>query len=178
MYNMAEDAMHSLPVISCVLCSKSFSGCVALADHLCAFHRVNQQDERNFSHGDSYMEKERQVDAMKTHSCDVCDRSFKKPSDLVRHKRVHTGEKPYSCGICERSFRVKSTLYQHLKIHEDIGNAREMCTVCGKYYCSLSSLRQHLYLAHAEERMFKCTEETCYERFKSVGESIKFCLKF
>ncbi|VDK59761.1 unnamed protein product [Gongylonema pulchrum] len=114
----------------------------------------------------------------KTHSCDVCDRSFKKPSDLVRHKRVHTGEKPYSCGICERSFRVKSTLYQHLKIHEDIGNAREMCTVCGKYYCSLSSLRQHLYLAHAEERMFKCTEETCYERFKSVGESSKFSLKF
>lgn len=76
------------------------------------------------------------------------------------------GEKPFLCGICERSFRVKSTLYQHLKIHEDLGSAREMCSLCKRCYCSLSALRQHLYLAHAEEKSFKCTDETCSERFK------------
>lgn len=27
----------------------------------------------------------------RSHVCDVCDRRFKKPSDLVRHKRIHTG---------------------------------------------------------------------------------------
>ncbi|VDN02868.1 unnamed protein product [Thelazia callipaeda] len=143
LYNMASDPLHSLPILACNHCTKTFPGSVGLADHLQSFH------------------------SSRTHACDVCDRRFKKPSDLVRHKRIHTGEKPFSCGICDRSFRVKSTLYQHLKIHEDMGNAREMCTVCKRCYCSLSALRQHLYIAHAEEKSFKCSHETCNERFKT-----------
>ncbi len=30
-------------------------------------------------------------------ACTKCGKSFKKPSDLIRHERVHTKEKPYSC---------------------------------------------------------------------------------
>lgn len=50
--------------------------------------------------------------------CDHCNKSFKKPSDLVRHIRIHTGEKPFACHICTRSFTVKSTLDSHMKTHE------------------------------------------------------------
>ncbi|KAF4792331.1 hypothetical protein TURU_122448 [Turdus rufiventris] len=49
--------------------------------------------------------------------CSYCPKSFKKPSDLVRHVRIHTGEKPYKCDECGKSFTVKSTLDCHVKTH-------------------------------------------------------------
>jgi uncharacterized Zn-finger protein len=37
----------------------------------------------------------------KWHMCPYdCDKSFKKPSDLIRHIRIHTQERPFEVSIC------------------------------------------------------------------------------
>ena len=38
------------------------------------------------------------------HECDVCEKVFRYPSHLARHKRIHTNEKPYECDVCEKRF--------------------------------------------------------------------------
>ena len=85
-----------------------------------------------------------QVNGVRWHQCPYCSKEFKKPSDLVRHIRIHTHEKPYKCTQCFRAFAVKSTLTAHIKTHSGVKDYK--CEECNKLFSTQGSLKVHLRL--------------------------------
>uniref|UniRef100_A0A3Q1FY96 Zinc finger protein 236 n=1 Tax=Acanthochromis polyacanthus TaxID=80966 RepID=A0A3Q1FY96_9TELE len=96
--------------------------------------------------------------------CNYCPKSFKKPSDLVRHIRIHTGERPYKCDDCGKSFTVKSTLDCHVKTHT--GQKLFSCHMCNTSFSTKGSLKVHMRL-HTGSKPFKCP--FCDLRFRTSG---------
>ena len=85
-----------------------------------------------------------QINGIRWHQCTSCSKEFKKPSDLVRHMRIHSHEKPYKCTQCFRAFAVKSTLTAHLKTHT--GVKEHTCGMCYKHFSTQGSLKVHTRL--------------------------------
>ena len=51
------------------------------------------------------------------HECGLCEKVFRYPSYLARHKYTHTNERPYECDVYEKRFRRSSHLQSHMRIH-------------------------------------------------------------
>uniref|UniRef100_H3CEG9 BCL11 transcription factor A a n=1 Tax=Tetraodon nigroviridis TaxID=99883 RepID=H3CEG9_TETNG len=57
------------------------------------------------------------VTPLKTKCCEFCGKAFKFQSNLIVHRRSHTGEKPYKCHLCDHACTQASKLKRHMKTH-------------------------------------------------------------
>ncbi|CAH1772667.1 unnamed protein product [Owenia fusiformis] len=51
--------------------------------------------------------------------CEYCDAGFTTAQALKLHKRTHTQERPYVCGLCGDTFARSDHQKQHMKTHKD-----------------------------------------------------------
>ncbi len=76
----------------------------------------------------------------KTHSCDICGKSFISMCGLNGHVIQHNGKKPYKCNICHKAFATKSALRNHRWVH--VANKPQKCDICPKSFISKPDLTQ------------------------------------
>lgn len=150
----------------CTLCDKCFTGEEALHRH-----SVIHKHERKYK-------------------CTECSKRCKSLHGLKHHMKVHNSDEEIEvrCNICDKVFPCKRNLKVHTLVHED--KKLYQCTICGKTYKWLESLRKHEKYAHEEERVHKCDEcpksykypETLTEHKKTHSNSVinlrcRLCLK-
>lgn len=119
------DAEHFESENACPTCGKLFKWPSSLRNHMQSHLKEGDQKKHMFicpfcgkkfntrtgfrSHEAIYHTKNLR------HNCDWsgCDKKFYNASDLVIHKRTHTGELPYTCSYCGNGFVSKSRMMQH-----------------------------------------------------------------
>lgn len=99
------------------------------------------------------------------HVCDICGAKFGFNSNLIDHKRTHTGDRPYRCEMCGKGFAQTSTLYLHIRsIHTN--ERPHICQTCGKGFTKPAEVRRH-ELVHIpnREKKFVCESVGCNKAF-------------
>ena len=78
--------------------------------------------------------------------CDLCNASYSRKANLIRHKLSH---KYYvKCSICKRQYQPKDVLKRHMKELHGISNQAFPCNHCSNVYGTYDELFSHIVHNH------------------------------
>ncbi|XP_063685663.1 zinc finger protein 773-like [Bolinopsis microptera] len=94
--------------------------------------------------------------------CSTCGKTFKRPSDLLRHRRICHGDNDgaFSCPVCNKKFTRAFDLKRHTITHNT--EKKYECGKCGAKFNRTENMKRHLQ-AHSGEKPFQCPE--CKKEF-------------
>ncbi|KAG8549346.1 hypothetical protein GDO81_021543 [Engystomops pustulosus] len=84
--------------------------------------------------------------------CEFCARAFRSSSNLIIHRRIHTGEKPLQCEFCGFTCRQKASLNWHMKKHDADSFYKFPCDICGQRFEKRDNLAAHKSRKHPAPR--------------------------
>ncbi|KAJ2943461.1 hypothetical protein O0L34_g12268 [Tuta absoluta] len=65
------------------------------------------------------------------HMCHVCGLSFSTTYTLRRHEQLHIGLKPFKCDICQKAFSHPTQVVRHKKnVHNPVKTEKIKCPIC------------------------------------------------
>ena len=155
---LVHDKTHGDKQPECYVCGKRYADRYSLRYHL-RTHGIGHQIRCELCNK-SFPKPSRlqsHINAfhknIRNFSCSKCDKTFKTRLHLENHFLMHTGERPHKCGDCGEYFRHKVSLVAHQRIHGDI--RPYVCETCGKSFREPATMKAHMRV-HSGDKPYKC----------------------
>lgn len=115
LFNVARD------LYQCLSCHGVFPSIADLQSHRDVVHRA--------------------VGSEYPHDCNVCEKRFKNPHELLDHLEGHEG-KNFKCGKCTQAYSSLKLLKLHYRVH---GEKSLICAICGQKLSRGDKLAEHMW---------------------------------